>query len=185
MRKPCTSASDYLSKPQNEHRSAIHYVLNTHHNKSVGIGRSLYTDSPTSTISYLLPPFRCPDVYEIYLQKIECFTLVFQKRLFCDAKEPLLECKIEIMVFLWNYLYKTGVVLRRGKCRGCGVVSDGSTMAALPIVRHWQRWFGLLHRLDAVVRSVLLASVDVQRRHESAVQSKIRCFLISLSVVLS
>ncbi len=89
------------------------------------------------------------------------------------------------MVFLWNYLYKTGVVLRRGKCRGCGVVSDGSTMAALPIVRHWQRWFGLLHRLDAVVRSVLLASVDVQRRHESAVQSKIRCFLISLSVVLS
>ena len=93
MRKPCTSASDYLSKPQNEHRSAIHYVLNTHHNKSVGIGRSLYTDSPTSTISYLLPPFRCPDVYEIYLQKIEYFTLVFQKRLFCDAKEPLLSCK--------------------------------------------------------------------------------------------
>ena len=31
--------------------------------------------------------------YEIYLQKIECFTLVFQKRLFCDAKEPLLSCK--------------------------------------------------------------------------------------------
>ena len=63
------------------------------------------------------------------------------------------------MVFLWNYLYKTGVVLRRGKCRGCGVGSGGSTMAALPIVRHWQGWLGLLHRLDAVARSVLLASV--------------------------
>ena len=71
------------------------------------------------------------------------------------------------MVFLWNYLYKIGVVLRRGKCRGCGVASDGSTMAALPIVRHWQGWLGLLHRLDAVVRSVRLASVDVQRRQES------------------
>ena len=71
------------------------------------------------------------------------------------------------MVFLWNYLYKIGVVLRRGKCRGCGVVSDGSTMAALPIVRHWQGWLGLLHRLDAVARSVVLVSVDVQRRHES------------------
>ena len=71
------------------------------------------------------------------------------------------------MVFLWNYLYKIGVVLRRGRCRGCGVVSDGSRMAALPIVRHWQGWLGLLHRLDAVVRSVVLASVDVQRRQES------------------
>ncbi|ATV55701.1 hypothetical protein CTM61_09945 [Prevotella intermedia] len=71
------------------------------------------------------------------------------------------------MVFLWNYLYKTGVVLRRGKCRGCGVVSDGSTMVALPIVRHRQGWLGLLHRLDAVARSVRLASVDVQRRQES------------------
>ena len=71
------------------------------------------------------------------------------------------------MVFLWIYLYKTGVVLRRGKCRGCGVVSDGSTMAALPIVRHWQRWLGLLHRLNSVARSVVLASVDVQRRQES------------------
>lgn len=71
------------------------------------------------------------------------------------------------MVFLWNYLYKIGVVLRRGKCRGCGVDSDGSTMAALPIVRHWQGWLGLLHRLDAVARSVLLVSVDVQRRQES------------------
>ena len=63
------------------------------------------------------------------------------------------------MVFLWNYLYKTGVVLRRGKCRGCGVVSDGNTMAALPIVRHRQGWLGLLHRLNAVARSVRLASV--------------------------
>lgn len=71
------------------------------------------------------------------------------------------------MVFLWNYLYKTGVVLRRGKCRVCGVGSGGSTRAALPIVRHWQGWLGLLHRLDAVARSVLLASVDVQRRQES------------------
>jgi len=71
------------------------------------------------------------------------------------------------MVFLWNYLYKTGVVLRRGKCRGCGVDSDGSTRAALPIVRHWQGWLGFLHRLDAVVRSVVLASADVQRRQES------------------
>lgn len=71
------------------------------------------------------------------------------------------------MVFLWNYLYKTRVVLRRGKCRGCGVGSDGSTRAALPIVRHWQGWLGLLHRLDAVARSVLLVSVDVQRRQES------------------
>ena len=71
------------------------------------------------------------------------------------------------MVFLWNYLYKTGVVLRRGKCRGCGVASDGSRMVALLIVRHWQGWLGLLHRLDAVARSVLLASVDVQRRQES------------------
>lgn len=59
------------------------------------------------------------------------------------------------------------MVLRRGKCRGCGVGSDGSTMAALPIVRHWQGWLGLLHRLDAVARSVLLVSVDVQRRQES------------------
>ena len=71
------------------------------------------------------------------------------------------------MVFLWNYLYKTGVVLRRGKCRVCGVGSGGSTRAALPTVRHWQGWLGLLHRLDAVVRSVRLASVDVQRRQES------------------
>ena len=71
------------------------------------------------------------------------------------------------MVFLWNYLYKIGVVLRRGKCRGCGVGSGCSTMAALPIVRHWQGWLGLLHRLDAVACSVLLASVDVQRRQES------------------
>lgn len=71
------------------------------------------------------------------------------------------------MVFLWNYLYKTGVVLRRGRCRGCGVGSGISTMAALPIVRHQQEWLGLLHRLDAVARSVLLASVDVQRRQES------------------
>ena len=45
--------------------------------------------------------------------------------------------------------------------------SGGNTRAALPIVRHWQGWLGLLHRLDAVARSVLLASVDVQRRHES------------------
>ena len=71
------------------------------------------------------------------------------------------------MVFLWNYLYKTGVVLSRGKCRGCGVDSGGSRMVALLIVRHWQGWLGLLHRLDAVARSVLLASVDVQRRQES------------------
>ena len=71
------------------------------------------------------------------------------------------------MVFLWNYLYKIGVVLRRERCRGCGVASDGSTRAALPIVRHRQGWLGLLHRLDAVARSVLLASVDVQRRQES------------------
>lgn len=71
------------------------------------------------------------------------------------------------MVFLWNYLYKTGVVLRRGKCRGCGVGSGISTRAALPIVRHWQGWLGFLHRLDAVVRSVVLASADVQRRQES------------------
>ncbi len=34
-------------------------------------------------------------------------------------------------------------------------------------MRHRQRWLGLLHRLDAVARSVVLASVDVQRRHES------------------
>lgn len=60
MHKPCTSASDYLSKLQNEHRSTIHYVLNTYHNKSVGIVRSLYTDSPTSTTSYLLHPFSMP-----------------------------------------------------------------------------------------------------------------------------
>ena len=71
------------------------------------------------------------------------------------------------MVFLWNYLYKIGVVLRRGRYRGCGVDSGGSTMVALLIVRHWQGWLGLLHRLDAVARSVRLASVDVQRRQES------------------
>jgi len=47
------------------------------------------------------------------------------------------------------------------------VDSGGSTRAALPIVRHRQGWLGLLHRLDAVARSVLLASVDVQRRQES------------------
>ena len=40
-------------------------------------------------------------------------------------------------------------------------------MAALTTVRHRQGWLGLLHRLDAVARSVVLASVDVQRRHES------------------
>ena len=107
--------------------------------------------------------------------------------LFGYQKDPLLECKIEIMVFLWNYLYKTGVVLRRGKCRGCGVGSDGSRMAALPIVRHWQGWLGLLHRLDAVARSVLLASVDVQRRQESRCteQDKMLSFVLSWRVVRS
>ena len=45
--------------------------------------------------------------------------------------------------------------------------SGDSRMVALLIVRHWQGWLGLLHRLDAVARSVLLASVDVQRRQES------------------
>lgn len=89
------------------------------------------------------------------------------------------------MVFLWNYLYKTGVVLRRGKCRGCGVDSDGSTRAALPIVRHWQGWLGLLHRLDAVARSVVLLRLMCSDDRKAAVQSKIRCFLISLSFVLS
>ena len=32
-------------------------------------------------------------VAEISLQKIGCFSLVFQKRRFCDAKQPLLPCK--------------------------------------------------------------------------------------------
>ena len=77
------------------------------------------------------------------------------------------------------------MVLHRGKCRGCGVDSGGSRMVALLIVRHWQGWLGLLHRLDAVARSVLLASVDVQRRQESRCTEQERCFLISLSVVLS
>ena len=73
------------------------------------------------------------------------------------------------MVFLWNYLYKTGVVLRRGKCIGCGVGSGVSTMAALPIVRHWQGWLGLLHRLDTVARSVRLALVGCPSAvHEGA-----------------
>ena len=80
------------------------------------------------------------------------------------------------MVFLWNYLYKTGVVLRRGKCRGCGVGSGGSTRVALLMVRHWQGWLGLLHRLDAVVRSVVLASVDVQRRQESCCTEQDKMF---------
>ncbi|PDP60528.1 hypothetical protein CLI71_05185 [Prevotella intermedia] len=31
--------------------------------------------------------------YEIYLQKIGYFSSVFQKRLFCSAKQPLLPCK--------------------------------------------------------------------------------------------
>ena len=31
--------------------------------------------------------------HEISLQKIGCFSLVFQKRLFCAVKEPLLPCK--------------------------------------------------------------------------------------------
>ncbi|PDP61348.1 hypothetical protein CLI71_01270 [Prevotella intermedia] len=30
---------------------------------------------------------------ELSLQKIKGFSSVFQKRLFCDAKEPLLPCK--------------------------------------------------------------------------------------------
>ncbi|PJI18996.1 hypothetical protein CTM53_10435 [Prevotella intermedia] len=30
---------------------------------------------------------------EISLQKIGCFSLVFQKRRFCAAKQPLLPCK--------------------------------------------------------------------------------------------
>ena len=33
-------------------------------------------------------------------------------------------------------------------------------MAALTIVRHWKGWLELLHRLNAVARSVGLASVD-------------------------
>ena len=91
------------------------------------------------------------------------------------------------MVFLWNYLYKTGVVLRRGKCRGCGVASDGSKMVALLIVRHWQGWLGLLHRLDAVARSVLLASVDVQRRQESRCteQDKISAHIVIICFELA
>ncbi|APW35273.1 hypothetical protein BWX40_10195 [Prevotella intermedia] len=38
-------------------------------------------------------PFRLPTTSEISLQKINAFSLVFQKRLFCSAKQPLLPCK--------------------------------------------------------------------------------------------
>ncbi|PJI26250.1 hypothetical protein CTM58_10960 [Prevotella intermedia] len=37
-----------------------------------------------------ISPFRN---HEISLQKIGCFSSVFQKRLFCSAKQPLLPCK--------------------------------------------------------------------------------------------
>ena len=70
-----------------------------------------------------------------------------------------MECKIEITVFLWNYLYKNGVVLRGGRCKGCGVVSDGSTMAVYPCCDIGNGGWGVYIRFNAVVRSVLLASV--------------------------
>lgn len=89
------------------------------------------------------------------------------------------------MVFLWNYLYKTGVVLSRGKCRGCGVVSDGSTMAALPIVRHCKGGWGFcIGSMQWFVRLCWLRLMCSDDR-KATVQSKIRCFLVSLSVVLS
>ena len=44
------------------------------------------------------------------LYKTYCFA--FQKRLFCIAKQPLSQCQIEIIVFLWNYLYKDKANLR-------------------------------------------------------------------------
>ncbi|ATV53534.1 hypothetical protein CTM50_11185 [Prevotella intermedia] len=34
-----------------------------------------------------------------------------QKRRFCIAKQPLLQCQIEITVFLMNYLYRMEVIL--------------------------------------------------------------------------
>ncbi|PDP82186.1 hypothetical protein CLI69_05400 [Prevotella intermedia] len=37
--------------------------------------------------------FRPYDDHEISLQKINTFSLVFQKRRFCAAKQPLLPCK--------------------------------------------------------------------------------------------
>ena len=63
------------------------------------------------------------------------------------------------MVFLWNNLYKIGVVLRRGRCRGCGVASDGSTMAVCPYCDIDNGGWGVYIRFNAVVRSVVLASV--------------------------
>ena len=53
-----------------------------------------------------------------------------------------------------------------------------STMAALPIVRHWQGWLGLLHRLDAVARSVRLASVGCSSAiHEGCFGRQVLRFL--------
>ncbi|OWP31596.1 hypothetical protein CBG55_10255 [Prevotella intermedia] len=46
--------------------------------------------NPETAIHIPISPFYD---HEISLQKIGCFSLVFQKRLFCDAKQPLLPCK--------------------------------------------------------------------------------------------
>ena len=54
--------------------------------------------------------------------------------------------------------------------------SGGSKMVVLPIVRHRQGWLGLLHRLNSVARSVVLASVDVQRRQESCCTEQDKMF---------
>ena len=89
------------------------------------------------------------------------------------------------MVFLCTYLYKTGVVLRRGKCRGCSVGSGVSTMAACRQCDigngGWGFCIGSMRWLVQLCWLRLMCSDDMK----AAIQSKIRCFLISLSFVLS
>ncbi|PJI21062.1 hypothetical protein CTM45_09390 [Prevotella intermedia] len=46
--------------------------------------------NPETAIHIPISPYHD---YEISLQKIGCFSLVFQKRLFGSAKQPLLPCK--------------------------------------------------------------------------------------------
>ncbi|ATV31729.1 hypothetical protein CTM45_09425 [Prevotella intermedia] len=46
--------------------------------------------TPKQLFTHPISPFHD---YEISLQKINTFSSVFQKRLFCVAKQPLLPCK--------------------------------------------------------------------------------------------
>ncbi|RQE06584.1 hypothetical protein D2S45_03595 [Prevotella intermedia] len=45
--------------------------------------------------------------HEISLQEIGCFSSVFQKRLFCSAKQPLLPCKTYAFAMRNNRFWNT------------------------------------------------------------------------------